>query len=141
MIFKTSLKYIHSFMKSSIYLYLIKQCCCCQYFHSLGLIFFKWLDREREGEINRYTDRYIHHTGCLKKRNLFDLRYLQDGLFKLIVLLGGYSVLPYKPNFGFLRWLQPELWHLELGPSKSNKLGKNAQSNLYTQLTKIKTSF
>ena len=44
--------------------------------------------------------------GVSKKRNLFDLEYPQDGLFKLIVLLGGYLVLPYnsmKLNFGFLR--------------------------------------
>ena len=60
--------------------------------------------------------------GVLKKRNLFYLEYLQVDLFKLIVLLGGYSVLPYnsiKPNFGFLQRLQTELCCLELEPLKS----------------------
>ena len=46
-------------------------------------------------------------TGCLKKRNLFDLQYLKDGSVKSIVLLVCHSVLPYnsvKHNFGFLWW-------------------------------------
>ena len=41
--------------------------------------------------------------GVSKKRNLFDLEYLQGGFVKLILRLGGYLVLPYnsiKPNIG-----------------------------------------
>ena len=52
-------------------------------------------------------------------------------MFKLFVLLGGYLVLPYnsiKPNFGFLQWLQPELWRLELRPSKLLNFRNNAKS-------------
>ena len=36
------------------------------------------------------------NTGCLKKRNLFELEYLKYDSVKLIVLLGAYSVLPYN---------------------------------------------
>ena len=51
---------------------------------------------------------YMNIQGISKKRNLFDLIYLKDDLVKLIVLLGGYSVLLYnsiKPKFGFLKRL------------------------------------
>ena len=43
--------------------------------------------------------------GVSKKRNLFDVEYLKDGLVKLIIVLVCYSVFPYnsiKPNFSFL---------------------------------------
>ena len=45
------------------------------------------------------------HTGCLKKRNTFDLEYLKDASIILIVLLVCYLLLPYnskEPNFSFL---------------------------------------
>ena len=44
-----------------------------------------------------HTPNIYEYTWCLKKRNLFDLEYLKDGLIKLIVLLGGYLLLlPYN---------------------------------------------
>ena len=67
-------------------------------------------------------------TGCLKKRNLFDLLYLKDCLIKSFVLLVCYSVLPYnsfEPNFGFLQRLQ-------LGPLKSDNFENDAKCNYST---------
>ena len=49
----------------------------------------------------------LRSTGCLKKRNTFDLKYLKDGSIKSIVLLVCYLVLAYnsiEPKFSFL-WL------------------------------------
>ena len=51
----------------------------------------------------------MHVQGVSKKLNLFDIEYLKDDKVKLIVLLGGYSVLPYnsiKPNLAFYGLLE-----------------------------------
>ena len=49
--------------------------------------------RQTNAKHDKAPDR---HTGHLKKRNLFYLEYLKDGLVKLIGLLGDYSLLLNK---------------------------------------------
>ena len=81
-----------------------------------------------------------HLQGESKKRNLFELEYLKDGLLELNVLLLCFSVLPYnfiEPKLSFLWWLWPEIWRFEVGLLKSWNFEKYVKSKHFIKIIKF----
>ena len=90
----------------------------CKAKFDLRCIFY-WFRKSVKNHIRKYRLQDVQDVS--KKRNLFYLEYLKNGLVKLIVLLVCYSLLPYnsiEPNFWFIWQLWPKIWRLELGPLK-----------------------